>query len=296
MSDKSNPYLAFVDAEEVPHTNVATPAKVETPVVVEDKPEPREDYYVNPYLSFLGDEEEKSLLEKQPVKEAMYGAVAGAAYKAHQMRADAKNAPRVAPDMNKPMSSRGLQSYLNSQINAKYSIPLKRLEEITGKPIRTMAEVQQAVKFIQGEPVRREPIADVSGKKVPIYRTTPGREPYDLKEFERTLGKQLISTAKAAPPVLGGMGRGAVAGAAMLPMAVQMTKQEEPTDWTQWSSLIGSGLGLTRSGPLTGLLGLGMQAPYIAKHAQEISSGLGLGEINPTVFGGAPEALETPIK
>lgn len=298
MSDKSNPYLAFIDKKEEAPAPVVAPVAapvVAEPVAPREEKKPQgEDYYVNPYLSFLDGEEKKGILDNQKVLEAGAGAAAGAAYKAHQMKADAK-AQRTVQDPNRAMSSRGVQAYLNSQIPAKYNLPLKDLEKLVGKEIRTMAEVQAALKFIQGESPKRVQHVDVSGKPVNVFTTTPGREPMDLSDYERTFGKRVASTIRATPTVAGQLARGAASGAVMAPMAIQMLKQQEPVDLTQGASLLGSTLGMTRSGPL-GALGLALQIPYIAKHGQEISSGLSLGEINPTVFGGAPEALETPIK
>lgn len=297
MSDEKskNPYLAFIEADEAPRAQPAesvepatsTQAMPQEPMVTEPPTSS------NPYINIMNAEEEKkSILDEQVAKEALAGAGAGAAYKVHQMRVDARGGPKTFIDPNAPMTSKGLQAYLNSQISPKYNLPLKQLERVVGTELRTMSEVQQALKFIQGEEAQRvaKTITDPTGMKRNIYRTIPGREPVDLSAYERSIANKAMAAAKATPPVVGKIARGAVAGAAGVPMAIQMYKQEEPTDWTQWSSLVGSGLGMTRSGPL-GAAGLAMQAPYIVKHAPEISAGLGLGEINPTAFGGAPEAL-----
>lgn len=296
MSEKDkNPYLAFIDDgdKEVKPTPPSPNIQIKT-----DEPLPSPDVQSggdNPYLAFVEKEEEKKpLLEQQKVQEALYGAGAGALYKAHQIRQDIRGGAKTFVDPNMPMSAKGLQSYLNSQISPKFNLPLKGLETLVGKEIRTMSDVQEALKFIQGQEAQRvaKSITDRAGTTRNIYTTIPGREPVDLSEFEKTLLNRATTTAKAASPMAGSLMRGAVAGAAAAPMAIQMYRQQEPTDWTQWSSLLGSGLGLTRSGPL-GLVGAAMQAPYIVKHAPEISAGLGLGEINPTMFGGSSEALTT---
>lgn len=287
--DQNNPYLAFIEEDQ------STPSKEVAPVKQPDaNTESATSDDQNPYMSLSNAEEEPtSILDNQKVKEVLGGAALGAAHKVHQMRVDAKNPKAVVLDPNAQMSAKGLQSYLNSQLNSKYNISLKQLEGIVGSELRTMSDVQDALKFVQGQEAQRiaKSITSPIGVKRNIYTTVPGREALDLSQFERTLPNRVLSAAKATPPVLGKIGRGAVAGAAAVPMAVEMMRQEEPTDWTQWSSLLGSGLGLTRSGPL-GIAGLAMQAPYIVKHAPEISAGLSLGEINPTMFGASPEALD----
>lgn len=298
----SNPYLAFIDDEQDerkarPSSSAVQMVPEASPAITPEPTTEREETSTsdsNPYIKIIeaGEDEQKSLMENQKVKEALAGAAVGAAYKANQMRKDVRGGPRTFVDPNMPMSSRGLQAYLNSQISPKYNLPLKGLERVVGTELRTMAEVQQALKFIQGQETQRvaKTITDPSGVKRNIYRTIPGTPPVDMSPYERTFANKAASVMRATPPVVGNVTRGAVAGAAGAPMAIQMMQQNEPTDWTQWSSLIGSGLGMTRSGPL-GLAGIAMQAPYIVKHADEISRGLGLGEINPTAFGGAPEAL-----
>lgn len=90
------------------------------------------------------------------------------------------------------------------------------------------------------------------------------------------------------------VGQGAVGGALTAAQAYNMMKQPQSIDWTQYLSLLGN-LGITLGGQRTGVVGGLAQIPYAIKHREEIARGMGLGEINPTVFGGAPEALETPI-
>lgn len=90
------------------------------------------------------------------------------------------------------------------------------------------------------------------------------------------------------------IGQGTVGGALTGAQAYNMMKQTQPIDWTQYLSLLG-GMGTTFGGRRLGTLGGLAQIPYAIKHREEIARGMGLGEINPTAFGGAPEALETPI-
>jgi hypothetical protein len=274
----------------VPNKPTAAPSTVQlTPDAASDS---GEFIFVSPTA------QEKKKKEFSP-EAAGIGAMAGATYKAKQM-ASQEGSPRgtsyFTPDAN--LDAKGLQAYLNSQINQKYNLPLGELERIVGTKINTPAQVQAAVKFIQGSEAQRVPnvVTNSAGQKRVIgYKQIPGQPAYDLSPYEKTLLSRAKDVGRAAIPAAGEVSRGALAGAVMAPMAYQMLTQKEPTDWTQWMSLFGSGLGMTRSGPL-GLVGTAMQAPYIVKHANEIAGGLGFGEINPTAFGGAPEALETPIR
>jgi hypothetical protein len=52
---------------------------------------------------------------------------------------------------------------------------------------------------------------------------------------------------------------------------------------------------MTFGGPKLGVAGALAQWPYIVKHRDELARALTLGDINPTMFAGSPEALETPI-
>jgi hypothetical protein len=90
------------------------------------------------------------------------------------------------------------------------------------------------------------------------------------------------------------VGQGTVGGALTGAQAYNMATQPQPVDWTQYLSLLGN-MGITFGGPRLGTMGGLAQIPYAIKHREEIARGMGLGEISPTAFGGAPEALETPI-
>jgi hypothetical protein len=54
--------------------------------------------------------------------------------------------------MHRPQSQSSLQRYANTQLGHDLRVPLSELEKVTGKPIRTMSEVQDAVKQIQAQP------------------------------------------------------------------------------------------------------------------------------------------------
>lgn len=225
------------------------------------------------------------------------GAGTGAAYKVMQTGKDAQ-AP-ITYDPNMPMNKRGLESYVASQISPKYELPIKELEKITGLPVRTMKEAQAAINFIQGEKAKRtaKPHTDVSGLTRYTYTSEPGRQPYDLSAYERGLLQRLKSTASPSVPYMKSAGQGAVAGAIMLPQALDIGNdilKKQTIEKEKLMSLIGSGLMMSRS-PLAILSGMGLQAPYAVKHGEEILQNMGLGEINPTAFGGSPEALQSPL-
>jgi hypothetical protein len=170
-------------------------------------------------------------------------------------------------------------------------IPLKELERMTGMPIRTPKEAQAAIDFVRSKgpervaKVIKDPKTGVERKIYP--QAIPAREMTDLSKFERGPIRQFLgNAATATAPVAMRTAQGAAAGATALPMAFEMYRQKEPTDWTQWMSLLGSGLMASRTGPLA-LAGMAMQAPYITKNKERIAAGLGLGDINPSIFGGS---------
>ena len=93
-------------------------------------------------------------------------------------------------------------------------------------------------------------------------------------------------------------------GAPEFAQAYGMATQEEPTDWTQWLSLFGGGLGAF--GPLTskiprvagrvpvaGTLAALAQVPYAVKHREEIARGMTLPDVvaDPNMLTG-PEMFE----
>lgn len=88
--------------------------------------------------------------------------------------------------------------------------------------------------------------------------------------------------------------QGGIGGAFTGLQGYGMATQKQPIDWSQYLSLLG-GLGMTFGGPKLGVAGALAQWPYIVKHRDELARALTLGDINPTMFAGSPEALETPI-
>jgi hypothetical protein len=257
--------------------------------VVREAQDSQEPAKKNPYAGLEEDEDRKPQPSTVP-KEAAIGAAAGSLYGLRKGIREAR-APQPAVIPTAVPTSTGLQSYINSQLPPNIFIPIKDLERITGMPVRTMAEAQQAIRFVQGQGAER--VAKVitnpkTGEKRNIYQQAiPGREPVNLGSFERGPIRQALgAAATATAPVAARTLQGAAAGAAGLPMALEMYRQKEPTDWTQWMSLLGSGLMTSRAGPLAAA-GMAMQAPYITKNKERIAAGLGLGDINPSMFGGA---------
>ena len=131
------------------------------------------------------------------------------------------------PNPAKPMARWGLQNYLNSQLSPNLRMPLSELEKVSGgNKIRTMAEVQNALKAIQE--VKSERVAKTAsinpatGQPRQIFTTTPGRSAVDLSKYERTPGifsnvAEEASNAgrviKGALPSVGRVSVGALGGA-----------------------------------------------------------------------------------
>lgn len=298
MADQKskNPYMAFIDKEDE-KPELPSPAQVTEPEVQKEETQPLTTAGAeNPYDKFL-DTEEKKAIDQRVIDEAKIGAGVFGTY-GFLRRPPQPTASLAGVDMNAPMSASGMQAYLNSQINPKYQVKLKDLEKLTGKDIRTMSEAQEALRFLQGQESERiaKTITDPYGRKRQIFHTVAGREPVSLAPYEQTLGKRIVQSI--TPTASGVASRSlsgaktALAGAAGVPMATQMIRQTEPIEWQQWASLAGSGLGMTRSGPLQAL-GLALQAPYIAKHGQEIAESMDLADINPTAFTGGLDSFQT---
>lgn len=88
-----------------------------------------------------------------------------------------------------PATRYSMQRYLNSQLPENVKLTLSDLEKVTGgKKIRTMSEVQQALKAIQEVKVERtaKPVSvdPRTGMERKIYSTTPGRPAVDLSAYE----------------------------------------------------------------------------------------------------------------
>lgn len=90
--------------------------------------------------------------------------------------------------LNKPTSRAGLQNWLNSMLaheGKSVRLPLEKLEEFTGKKIRTMGELGEAYKDIQE--IKSERVAKfdpTTGMQRKIYSHTPGRPGMDLSPYQ----------------------------------------------------------------------------------------------------------------
>lgn len=165
---------------------------------------------------------------------------------------------------------------------------------------RTQQEIENLVH--QNFPGTRDPLTSLSGPVVTldsglnvpsnVASEQAARQFAQDAELYAQADKALSRNAMASG--LSKIGQGSVGGALLGAQAYNMYKQPQPADWTQYLSLLGNA-GITLGGPLIGALGGLAQIPYAVKNRDEIARGLTLGDINPTVFGGAPESLETPI-
>jgi hypothetical protein len=136
---------------------------------------------------------------------------------------------------NLPQSRMSLQRYLNSQIAPNLKLPLSELEKVSGAgKIRTMSEVQNALKAIQA--VEERKIAKPMVRMVPgrpgVFEqtgqvrtsTTPGRPGVDLTPYEmkpsgpvkQAVARELTTAGevgRAVAPSLGKIALGGLGGA-----------------------------------------------------------------------------------
>jgi hypothetical protein len=131
------------------------------------------------------------------------------------------------PNPSKPMARWGLQNYLNSQLSPNLKMPLSELEKVSGgTKIRTMAEVQNALKAIQEVKSQRTPKTvstnPATGQPRQIFSNTPGRPAVDLSKYERTANifskaadeaSNVGQMVKGALPSVARVGVGALGGA-----------------------------------------------------------------------------------
>lgn len=131
------------------------------------------------------------------------------------------------PSPTKPMARWGLQNYLNSQLSPNLKMPLSELEKVSGgNKIRTMAEVQNALRAIQEVKSERTAkttsINPATGQPRKIYTTTPGQSAVDLSKYEvkpgilSNVSEEASNTGrliKGALPSVARVGVGALGGA-----------------------------------------------------------------------------------
>jgi hypothetical protein len=239
------------------------------------------------------------------------GAVAGAFVSNRQRKAQARNAEaevqRIAslPPEMRPVNPAALQRYINSQFSVE--IPLKKLNELTGMDIRTMKEVQDARRIIEGTDAQREPVVkDVNGRRTTVsYRSTPGQSPIDISSFAKDppsiahrIGSAIANGTKSAvagtynrmSPVVGG----AVAVPQLMDAGTDYIRNK-PVDPTQVASGLG-GVGMMTGNKTLGALGAIAQLPYAIKHKDEILKNMNMNDINPLAFpAGTAESTSSPM-
>jgi hypothetical protein len=196
------------------------------------------------------------------------------------------------PNPTKPMARWGLQNYLNSQIAPNLKMPLSELEKVAGgNKIRTMAEVQNALKAIQE--VKSERVAKTTsinpatGQPRQVFTTTPGRPAVDLSKYERTpsifsnVAEEAANAGrivKGALPSVARVGFGALGGALAGSQLYDAFKDYEkegeglhmPSGRTaaKFASGAGGALSVLPFG-VTQAAGLALQAPELAYQASD---------------------------
>jgi hypothetical protein len=231
------------------------------------------------------------------------GALVGAhvARKNQQAEAAEGKYGHLPPEM-RPVDSGSLQRYINSQF--KYQIPLEKLKELTGVDIRTMKEVQDARKIVEGFEAQRIPVKkDVNDRtKTVSYRNIPGSPAIDISEFGQpvTMGSRIrdaaINTAKSVGT---NYGLPIVGGSIAVPQLIQSGMdyfRNKPVDPYQVASGLGGVGMMTRSKPL-GILGGLAQLPYAIKHKDELLNSMTMNDVNPLAFpAGTAESASSPME
>jgi hypothetical protein len=96
------------------------------------------------------------------------------------------------------------------------------------------------------------------------------------------------------------LGMGTVGGALTALQGYNMATQKQPTDYSQYLSLLGN-LGITFGGPRLGAVGAAFQVPYAVKHREDLMRGMTMSDINPTgmpvgTVGSEASPLQEPVK
>jgi hypothetical protein len=147
-----------------------------------------------------------------------------------------------------------------------------------------------------------DPITSVGEPLVPLKSNLILPQSAATKESEKNVSNtlQAIEEAEKSAKISGikqgltKVGMGTLGGALTGLQGYNMATQNKPIDWSQYLSLLGN-LGITFGGPRLGVVGGMAQIPYAIKHREDIARGMTMGDINPTVFGGAPESTESPL-
>ena len=213
--------------------------------------------------------------------------------------------------MSRPQSRQSLQRYLASQIAPDLRLPLSEFEKVAnnGNPVRTMSEVQDALKNIQAVPEQQitKPVykPQAYGSKVLVDTgkvlpaTLPGKPAVDLSAYKYTptvggriadQAANVAEIAKGALPSAGRIGVGVLGGALAGKDLYDAYKQyqKEGGGWhlpsarnaAQWAGGVGGALATLPFAP-TQVFGAALQAPelayqgadWLAKHKQDPSNG-----------------------
>jgi hypothetical protein len=195
------------------------------------------------------------------------------------------------------MTPSGLQRYINGHLPKNVLVTHEDLEKITGRPVRTPSEIQDALKVIKGSPAERvaksTSIDPRTGLPKKIFSVNPAIPPVDLSPYtyKPTLASKATSFVFNKLPSVGRVGLGALGGAEGLSQGYSMLKDEQekkPMDYTKLVSGLGS-LASVFARPSIGVLGQFAQLPYAYKHRNELTKGLNMGDISSTAFMGMPE-------
>lgn len=207
---------------------------------------------------------------------------------------------------DKPASRMSLQRYLNSQIPHTINLPLSELENIIGgSKIRTMKEVQNALRAIQAVPeqtiakpvykavVGRPGVAEETGRV--ISRTVPGSPGIDISNYEvpptgpirSAIRREMLvgnQVGRTVAPSVGKVGVGALGGALGAQQGYEAF--EKAKDWermspvqrletvAQGASAVGGGLAMIPSG-ITQVAGAVLQAPQLGVQGYKHLTGTG---------------------
>lgn len=252
----------------------------------------------------------KPLISDRTKTELGLGATIGAVVGSRQRKAEAAQAEAMQeklsslPPEMRPVNPAALQRYINSQFSV--SIPLEKLKELTGVDIRTMKEVQEARRIIEGREASREPVVkDVDGRRTTVsYRATPAQQPIDISMFAAEppsiatrIGNAIASGTKSAAtnalkyisPIAGG----AVALPQLAGAATDYFKNKT-VDPTQVTSGLGGLAMMSRSAPI-GTVGALAQIPYAIKHRDELARAMTMTDVNPTAFPAGTAGADEPL-
>lgn len=220
------------------------------------------------------------------------GALAGAYKKTKQQVADSVDSKYLhLPPEARPVDSRSLQRYINSQFSNQ--IPLEDLKRLTGIDIRTMSEVQEARRMVEGSDAQRIPVKkDVSDpSRITGYRNVAGTPPIDIsgyaqqpQTFFSKMGRSVAQGAQTmggdalgyVRPIAGGM----IAAPQLYDVGMSAFGNK-PVDKEQVASGLG-GLAMMAKSNRIGTLGGLAQLPYAIKHREELLKNMTMNDINPT--------------